>query len=84
MVNITKQYKNNKLKIVAPTWMMNLNSQMVFILWQKFKIVSIYHEIMKWHEIITKNPLIYVYNNRINNRIVFKIKGAYQLEFLNA
>ena len=32
--------KNNKLKIIAPTWMMSLNYQMVPILFQIFKIIS--------------------------------------------
>ena len=35
--NIRKQYKKNKLKIIAP--MMNLNYQMVLILHQIFKII---------------------------------------------
>ena len=35
--NIRKQYKHNKLKILAPTW--NWNYQMVLILCQIFKII---------------------------------------------
>ena len=37
--NIRKQYKNNKIKITAPTGMMNLNWHMVLILCQIFKII---------------------------------------------
>ena len=41
--NIKKSYKNNKLKISAPTWMKNLNYLMDHILYQIFKIIfSIY------------------------------------------
>ena len=37
--NIKKQYRNNSLKIIAPTWMMNLNYQVIFILYQMFKVI---------------------------------------------
>ena len=47
--------------------MMNLNCQMVFILCQIFKIISI-------------TSLKNVYNNRINNRLVFKIRDGHKLE----
>ena len=41
--NIKKSYKNNKLKISAPTWMKYLNYLMDHILYQIFKIIfSIY------------------------------------------
>ena len=54
---------------------MNLNHQMVFILFQIFKIV------LKTSLKSTKTvPLIKVYINRINNRLVFKIKDVYKLE----
>ena len=36
--------------------------------------------IIKKHETLTKIPPIHVYINRINNRLVFKIKDAYKLE----
>ena len=32
------------------------------------------------HETLTKIPPIHVYINRINNRLVFKIKDVYKLE----
>ena len=32
------------------------------------------------HEKLTKIPSIHVYINRINNRLVFKIKDGYKLE----
>ena len=37
--NIRKQYKNNKLKIIAPIGIMRFNYQMVLILCQIFKII---------------------------------------------
>ena len=36
--------------------------------------------INKKHETLTKIPLIHVYINIINNRLVFKIKDGYKLE----
>ena len=37
--NIRNQYKNNKPKIIAPTWNNELNWQMVFIVFQIFKVI---------------------------------------------
>ena len=36
--------------------------------------------IIKKHEALTTIPPIYVYINRINNGLVFKIKDGYKLE----
>ena len=36
--------------------------------------------IIKTHKMLPTNPLIRIYLNRINNRLVFKINGGYQLE----
>ena len=36
--------------------------------------------IIKKHETLTRIPPIHVYINRINNRLVFKIKDGYKLE----
>ena len=51
---------------------MNLNYQMVLILFQIFKITS--------SRSLTAIPSIRVYINRINNRLVFKIRDGYKLE----
>ena len=59
--------------------MMNLNCQMVLILSQIFKIIL--NISLKKHETLTAIAPIYI--NRINNRLVFKIKDGYKLE-LNA
>ena len=58
--------------------MMSLNDKMVLILLQIFKItLNFYHY---KHEILTTILPIHVYVNRINNRLVFKIKDGYKLE----
>ena len=36
--------------------------------------------IIKNHQTLTRIPLIYVYINRFNNRLMFKIKDGYKLE----
>ena len=40
--------------------------------------------IIKKHETLTENPQIQIYTNRIENRIVFKIKTGYKLELLTS
>ena len=39
--------------------------------------------IIKKHETIGENAPILIYDNTINNRIVFKIKSGYKLELLS-
>ena len=56
--------------------MMSLNCQMVLSLYQIFKIILIEY-IIKKHE---KIPVIHVFINRINKRLVIKIKDSYKLE----
>ena len=56
--------------------MMSLIYQMVLILCQIFKIISSTSK----NEILTTIPAIHVYINRINNRLVFKIKDEYKLQ----
>ena len=36
--------------------------------------------IIKKHDTLSTNPFIHVYINKINNRLVFKIKDRYKLE----
>ena len=75
---IRKQFKNNKLKAIVPTW----NNE--FELPDGFYFVSdiqgYFEFIIKKHEILTKIPPIHVYIDRINNGLVFKIKDGYKLE----
>ena len=51
---------------------------MVLILCQICKIIL--STSLKKHEILTTIPPIHVYINRINNRLMFKIKDVYKLE----
>ena len=41
------------------------------------RLYQVFH---KNHEALTTNPPIHIYINRINNRLVFKIKSWYKLE----
>ena len=70
MENIRKQYKNNRLKIIAPTW----NDE--FELPNGFYYVSDIQDYIQYiiKKQVTIIPHIYVYINGINNRLVFKIK----------
>ena len=76
--NIRKKYKNNKLKIIAPT------SNEEFELPDGSSSVSNIQDyieyIIKKHETLTPIPAIHVFVNRIDNRLVFKIKDGYKLE----
>ena len=56
--------------------MVNLNYQMVLIMWQIFKIIKY---IIKNYETLTTIPPIPVRTNRTNNRLVFKIIDGYKL-----
>ena len=47
-----------------------------FVLYIKYYIKYI----IKRHEILTTTPPFYIYINRTNNRLVFKIKDGYKLE----
>ena len=59
--------------------MMNLNCQMVIILFQIFNIIL--NLSLKKHETLTTVCPIYVYIiNRISNRLVFKIKDEHKQE----
>ena len=75
--NIRKQYKSNKLKIVAPTW--NDEFKLTDASYSVSDIQDYIEYIIKKHETLTTIPPIHVYINRINNRVVFKIKDVYKL-----
>ena len=73
-----KQYKNNKLKIMAPTW----NDEFEFGD-GSYSVSDIQDYIecsIKKHETLTTISPIYVYINRTNNRLVCKIKDGYKLK----
>ena len=78
--NIKKWYKNNKLKISAPTW------NEVFEFPDRSHSVShiqnYFEYILKKHGEKTKNLSIRIYVIKIEDRITFKIKTGYYLELL--
>ena len=76
--NIRKQYKNIKLKIIAPSWNDEFDYQMFLILCQIFK--TLLNTSLKKHENLMTIPHIHVFINRINNRLVLKIQNEYKLE----
>ena len=73
-----KPYKKNKLKIVAPTW--NDEFELPDGSYSVSDIQEYIEFIIEKHETLTTIPPIHVYSNRINNKLVFKIKDGYKLE----
>ena len=77
MEKIRKKYKNNKLKIIVPTWNDEFEQRD-----GSFSLSDIqdYIEYIKNHETLTAIPPIHIYINRIIIRLVFNIKVGYKLE----
>ena len=80
--NIRKQYKNNKLKIIAPTW--NDEFELPDGSYSVSDIQDYIEYIINKHKILPTIPPIHVYINRINNRLVFKVKDGHKLELQTA
>ena len=78
--NIKSEYNNNKFKISAPTW--NNTFDLPDGSYSIADIQDYFEFIIKKHETLTENPPIQIYQNKIKNRIVFKIKTGYKLELL--
>ena len=78
--NIKSRYKNNKFKISAPTW--NDTFDLPDGSYSIADIQDYFEFIIKKHETLTENTPIQIYQNKIKNRIVFKIKTGYKLELL--
>ena len=84
--NIGKQYKNNKLRIIALTW--NDEFELADDSYSVADNQGYIEYIIKKHEALTAIPAIHVYINRINNRLVLKMmdvkvdnrKYGYKLE----
>ena len=77
-INIRKQYQNNKCKIIAPTW--NDEFELPDCSYSDSDIQDYMEYIIKKHKTLTAIPPTYFYINRINNRLVFKIKYKLELE----
>ena len=76
--NIRKQYKNNQLIIIAPTW--NDEFELSGDSYSMSDNQDYTKYIIKRHETLKAISPILVYINRINNKLVFKIKDEYKLE----
>ena len=79
--NVKSTCNNNKFKISAPTW--NETFDLPDGLYNISEIQDYIEYIIKKHETIGKNAPILIYDNTINNRIVFRIKTGYKLELLS-
>ena len=77
---IKKSYKNNKFKILAPT--SNEEFELPDGSYSVSDIEDYFEYIIKKHETVIENPSIRKYINKIENRIIFKIKTVYYLELL--
>ena len=79
--NIKSSYNNNKYKISDPTW--NDKFELPDGSYSISDTISDYFEyILKKYGEKIDNPSIRIYVNKIENRIMFKIKAGYYLELL--
>ena len=74
------EYRNNKFKITAPTW--NDEFDLADGSDSISDIQDYFEFIIKIHKTLTENPPVQIYVNKINNKIVVKIKTGYNLELL--
>ena len=78
--NTKKSYKNNKFKILSPTW--NEEFELSDRSYSVSDIQYYFEYILKKHGEKTDNPSIKTYINKIEIRITFKIKTGHCLKFL--
>ena len=79
--NVKSTYNNDKFKTSAPAW--NETFDLPDGSYNISEIQDYIEYIIKKHETIGENGPILIYDNTINNRIVFKIKSRYKLELLS-
>ena len=77
---IRSEYNNNNFEISVPTW--NDTFDLPDGSYSIADIQDYFEFIIKKHETLTEDPPIEIYQNKIKNRIVFKIKTDYKLELL--
>ena len=75
---IRKQYKTNKPKIIALTW--NNDFELPDGSYYVSDTQDYIECIIKDHETLTTVPPIHLYINRINSKLVFKMKNEYKLQ----
>ena len=78
--NIKSSYNNNKFKISVPTW--NEKFELPDGSYSVSDIQDYFEYILKEHSENVDNPPIRIYVNRSENRITFKIKSGYYLDYL--
>ena len=78
--NIKISFNNNKFKISAPTW--NDKFELPDGSYSVSDIQDYFKYILKKHGENTNKPSVQIYVNKIENRIIFKIKDGYALELL--
>ena len=78
---VKSDYNNNKFKISAPTW--NDTFDVPDGSYSIAALQNYFEYIIKKHETIAKVSPVLIYVNKINNRIVFKIKSGCKLELLS-
>ena len=79
--NVKSIYKNNKFKISAPTW--NETFDLPDGSYNIPAIQNYFEYVIKKLETIADTAPILIYANKINNRIVFKMKTGYKSELLS-
>ena len=78
--NVKSSYNNNKFKISASTW--SEEFELPDRSYSVSDIQDYFQNILKKRSASVDNPSIRMYINRIENRIIFKIKNGYYLELL--
>ena len=74
-------WNNNKFKIFGPTWNHEFDLPNGSFSISEFQ--DYFEFIIKKHETLAENTPIHICPNKIKNRIVFKVKKGYKLEFLS-
>ena len=80
--NNISTYKNNAFEVSAPTW--NYDFELPDRSYSVSNIQEYFEYILRKPKTLTDNSPIKVYINIIENRITFKIKSEYYLEFLTS
>ena len=78
--NIKSSYNSNKFKISAPTW--NDEFELPDGSYSVSDIQDYFEYILKKHGEDIDKPSVQIYVNKTENRVTFKIKNGYSLEFL--
>ena len=78
--NIKSSYNNNKFKISTPKW--DDKFELPDVSYSVSNIQDYFQYILKKHGEDTDKPSIQIYENKIENRVTFKIKNGYKRELL--